>query len=46
MIYLVVVRPFGPYQVGDVVRDEAEIERVLASEHATHVVRMQPPKED
>lgn len=46
MIYLVVVRSFGPYRVGDVVRDAAEIERVLASEHATHVVRMTPPKED
>ena len=42
MIYLVVVRPFGPYRVGDVVRDEAEIEGVLGSEHAGHVVRMQP----
>ena len=46
MIYLVVVRPFGLYRVGDVVRDEAEIERVLGSEHATHVVRLQAPKED
>ncbi len=45
MIYLVVVRSFGPYRIGDVVRDAAEVERVLASEHAGHVVRMQPPEE-
>ena len=45
MIYLVVVRSFGPYRIGDVVRDEAEIERLLASEHAGHVVRMQPAEE-
>lgn len=42
MIYLVVVRSFGPYRIGDVVRDRDEVERVLASEHAGHVVRMQP----
>lgn len=42
MIYLVVVRSFGPYRIGDVVRDADEVERVLASEHASHVVRMQP----
>ncbi len=42
MVYLVVVRSFGPYRIGDVARDAAEVERVLASEHASHVVRMQP----
>lgn len=46
MIHLVVVRSFGPYRIGDVVRDEAEIARLLASEHAAHVVRMQPIEED
>ncbi len=46
MIHLVVVRSFGPYRIGDVVRDADEIERLLASEHAVHVVRMQPPEED
>ena len=45
MILLVVVRSFGPYRIGDVVRDEAEAERVLASEHAGHVVRIQPDEE-
>ena len=45
MIHLVVVRSFGPYRIGDVIRDGAEVERVLASEHAAHVVRLQPPEE-
>ena len=45
MILLVVVRSFGPYRIGDVVRDEMEVERVLASEHAGHVVRIQPAEE-
>ncbi len=45
MILLVVVRSFGPYRIGDVVRDEAEVERVLASEHAGHVVRIKPAEE-
>ena len=45
MIQLIVVRPFGPYEVGDAVRDPVEAERVLAGEHAGHVVRIEPPKE-
>jgi len=45
MIILVVVRSFGPYRVGDLVRDAAEVERVLASEHAGHVVRIEPAQE-
>ena len=45
MIHLIVVRPFGPYRVGDVVRDGEEIVRVLAGEHAGHVVRSAPPEE-
>ncbi len=45
MVLLVVVRSFGSYRIGDVVRDEAEVERVLTSEHAGHVVRIQPAEE-
>ena len=45
MQYLVVVRPFGSYQVGDVVTEEVTIEKILSSEHASHVVRIQPPSE-
>jgi hypothetical protein len=45
MQYLVVVRPFGPYRVGDVVTEAASVERIVASEHAEHVVRITPPGE-
>lgn len=45
MIHLVVVRPFGAHQVGDFIRGE-EAERVVWSEHAGHVVRIQPPEEN
>jgi len=45
VILLVVVRSFGPYRVGDLVRDAAEVERVLTSEHAGHVVRIEPGEE-
>lgn len=45
MIYLIVVRSFGPYRVGDLVREAAEVERLLASEHSGHVVRINPPEE-
>lgn len=46
MTHLIVVRPFGPYLVGDVVSDPASVSEVLASEHVEHVVRVDPPKED
>ncbi len=46
MTHLVVVRPFGPHRVGDVVSDADAVSRVLASEHVDHVVRIDPPKED
>ena len=39
---LVVVRAFGPHAVGDVVRDGAEIDAILASEHAGYAVRVRP----
>ena len=45
MQHLIVVRPFGPYRIGDAVTDEKIIERIMASEHATHVVRIVPPEE-
>ncbi len=40
-IQLVVVRPFGTYAKGSVIGDAASIATVLASEHATNVVRVQ-----
>ncbi len=43
MHYLVVVRPFGSYRIGDIVSDEKTIQEVLASEHAECVVRIVPP---
>ena len=43
MLYLVVVRPFGSYRIGDVVSDEQSIERILSSEHSESVVRINPP---
>ena len=34
MILLVVVRSFGPYRVGDLVRDAAEVERFFPGDEA------------
>jgi hypothetical protein len=45
MEYLVVVRAFGSYHVGDVVTDSSTVAKILASEHAAHVVRIHPPSE-
>ena len=45
MVHVVVVRAFGPYRVGDVVSDAEAIARIMASEHAGHVVRIHPPEE-
>lgn len=45
MQYLVVVRPFGSYRIGDIVTDEQSIERIMSSENAEHVVRINPPSE-
>ena len=36
---LIVVRPFGPHRPGDAIAEPDEAARVLASEHAGHVVR-------
>ena len=46
MQHLIVVRPFGPWRIGDVVTEQASIETIVASEHAEHVVRIHPPEEN
>ena len=46
MQQLIVVRPFGPWRIGDVVGDAAEMFEILGSEHAEHVVRIQAPEEN
>ena len=43
MQYLIVVRQFGSYRVGDVVADEETMQTILGSEHSAHVVRVLPP---
>lgn len=45
-MHLIVVRPFGPWRVGDVVSEQASIDKILASEQADHVVRIHPPEEN
>ena len=45
MQHLIVVRPFGPWRVGDVVSDAQSITAIVESEHASHVVRINPPEE-
>lgn len=42
-IHLVVVRPFGGLARGDIVTDEAQITKILNSEHARFVVRVANP---
>jgi hypothetical protein len=37
---LVVVRPFGPHAIGDVISDTQEASAVLAGEHKHDVVRV------
>ena len=37
---LVIVRPFGPYVVGDVITNAAEAAKIGAGEHADNVVRV------
>jgi hypothetical protein len=38
--HLVVVRPFGSYAKGAIITDPKEIASILASEHASKVVRV------
>ena len=45
MTHVIVVRPFGPYRVGDVLSDAETVARVMAGEHAACVVRISPPEE-
>lgn len=44
MQHMIVVRPFGPWRVGDVVSDQPTMQQIAASEHADHVVRIKPPE--
>ena len=46
MQHLIVVRPFGPWRIGDLITDQPSIEKIQASEHADHVVRINPTQED
>ena len=45
MQHLIVVRPFGPWRVGDLVTDQPSIEQILMSKHVDHVVRINPVQE-
>lgn len=45
-MHLIVVRPFGPWRVGDVVSEQSSIDKILGSEQADHVVRIHPPEEN
>ena len=38
-MHLTVIQPFEEYKRGDKIKDEAEMEKVLAGENASHVVR-------
>ncbi len=41
---LVVVRPFGPHAIGDVITAAADVAKILASDHRDHVVRVASSK--
>jgi len=41
---LIVVRPFGTHAKGDVIGDAGEIDRILRTEQARHVVRIALPR--
>ena len=45
MQHLVVVRPFGPWRVGDVVSETEAVAEVLGSEFRDHVVRIVTERE-
>ncbi len=40
---LVVVRPFGTHAIGDVITNATDVTSILASDHATHVVKIIKP---
>ena len=46
MQHMIVVRPFGPWRIGDVVTEQPTMDRILASDHANHVVRINLPEEN
>ena len=46
MQHLIVVRPFGPWKVGNVVSAAADVAEILGSEQAAHVVRIHPVEEN
>lgn len=39
---LVVVRAFGPYAIGDIITAPNTVATILASDHASHVVKTTP----
>jgi hypothetical protein len=39
---LVVVRAFGPHNIGDVITATDIVAQILASDHAEHVVKVAP----
>ena len=40
---LLVVRPFGPYAIGDVISDAKDIHKIQSGAHAHDVVRIVAP---
>ncbi len=40
---LLVVRPFGPYAIGDLISEARDIRRVLTGAHAHDVIRVAAP---
>jgi hypothetical protein len=45
MIHLIVTSPFANRNVGERIKDEAEIASVLGSHHKMHVVKIDVPDE-
>lgn len=43
MLGLVVTHPFGTWEKGDLIADPEYVEKVLASDHAARVVRVNVP---
>ena len=39
---LVVVRAFGPYAIGAVITSPEDVAKILAADHADHVVKITP----
>lgn len=45
MIHLIVTSPFANRNVGERIKDEAEIASILGSHHKMHVVKIEVPDE-